>query len=209
MNRAIEARIAKLEANAPEPPSPFDGMTSDELIIVLLEGYSELLARDDMPEAEKAVAELEYDRLAWLIIATVNFASGRWAKKGFDNYQEHLENWRRHWAKVAPDQSEFVPSLNHEIEGSGFGRPNPVTPDLMARRAKLWAHSIVKQIVKEAPNARIPERSLFHECQSFKRGQPGKPSDDCGQQCRRQCLNVRRGGFEAYRSNGYIAQTTH
>jgi hypothetical protein len=95
-------------------------MTSDELIIVLLESYSEMLARDDTPEAEKADAELEYDRLAWLIIATVNFASGRWAKKGFDNYQEHLENCCRNWAKVAPDQSKFVPSLNHESEG---GRP--------------------------------------------------------------------------------------
>jgi hypothetical protein len=27
----------------------------------------------------------------------------------------------------------------------GFGRPDPVTPDLMARRSKLWAHPIVKQ----------------------------------------------------------------
>jgi hypothetical protein len=33
MNRAVEARIAKLEAKAPEPPSPFDGMPYDELMV--------------------------------------------------------------------------------------------------------------------------------------------------------------------------------
>jgi hypothetical protein len=146
-------------------------------------------------------------RISWEITETVNFASGRWAMPpGFQNYQERIASSKARWKRLQLSRGEYVPALNNKIESDGFDRSEPVTPDLMARRAKLWAHSIVKQIVKEAPNARIPERSLFHECQSFKRGQPGKPSDDCAPQCRRECLNVRRGGFEAYRSNGYIAQ---
>jgi hypothetical protein len=209
MNRAIEARIAKLEAKAPEPQSPsqFDGMTCDELTVFILEQYAELLACDDTPEEIRADAKREGARISWEITETVNFASGRWAMPPvFQNYQERIASSKARWKRLQPSRGEYVPALNNKIESDGFDRPEPVTPDLMARRAKLWAHSIVNQIVKEAPSARIPERSLFHECQSFKRGQPGKPSDDCGQQCRRQCLNARRGGF---RSNGRIVQTTH
>jgi hypothetical protein len=80
--------------------------------------------------------------------------------------------------KVRTDQSEFVPSLNHNIEGNGFGRPDlPVTPDLMARRAKLWAHPIVKQIVKHAPTKQLPAKTFMHECESFKTGKVGRPSE--------------------------------
>ena len=191
--RNLETRIEKLEAKQPPAPSPFDGLTGDELTIFLLEGYANI----DASAEDRAKAEREFDQLSSRIIETINFASGRWATiPSLDNYQEHLERWRKQWIKVRPDESEFVPALRHDIEGDGFGRPDPVTPDLMARRAKCWAHPIVKQIVKGAPNARIPERSIFHECESFKRGQPGKPSDDCAQQCRRECLNARRGGFQ-------------
>jgi hypothetical protein len=59
MNRAIEARIAKLEAKAPAPQSPsqFDGMTCDELTVFILEQYAELLACDDTPEEIRADAK--------------------------------------------------------------------------------------------------------------------------------------------------------
>jgi hypothetical protein len=158
-----------------------------------LEQCAELLACDDTPEEIRADAKREGARISWEITETVNFASGRWALPPvFQNYQERIASSKARWKRLQPSGGEYVPALNNKIESDGFDRPEPVTPDLMARRAKLWAHSIVKQIVKEAPNARIPERSLFHECQSFKRGQPGKPSDDCGQQCRRQCLNAKR-----------------
>jgi hypothetical protein len=197
MNRAIEARITKLEAKAPEPLSPFDGLTIDELSVLMLEQYSELLARDDTPEEIRVDAQQHIARISWQIIETVNFASGRWAMRGFDNYQEHLANWRKRWEEVRPDQSEFVPSLNHEIECDGFGRPEPVTPDLMARRAKLWAHPIVKQIVKDAPTKQLPAKTFMHECESFKNGRVGRPSETCGSRshCRTECLNARREGF--------------
>jgi hypothetical protein len=197
-HRATEVRLSKLEANVPPPASPFDGLTIDELSVFLLEEYSEVLARDDMPEEIRADAKRHVARITGQITETVNFASGRWAMMpGFDNYQEHLDGWRKRWEKVRPDESEFVPSLNHNIEGDGFGRPDPVTPDLMARRSKLWAHPIVKQIVKEAPTKDLPSRTSLHECKSFQNGRPGKSSDNCAPQCMRECLNSRRGGFKA------------
>jgi hypothetical protein len=197
MNR-FETRLAKLEGNAPAPASPFDGLTIDELTVWILEQCSELLAGNDLQAEVRADVEKERARVCWRIIETVNFASGRWAMMpGFDNYQEHLAGWRKRWEKVRPDESEFVPSLNHNIEGDGFGRPDPVTPDLMARRSKLWAHPIVKQIVKEAPTKDLPSRTSLHECKSFQNGRPGKSSDNCAPQCMRECLNSRRGGFKA------------
>ena len=176
MSRNVAIRLAKLEARAPAPAprSPFDGMTIDELSVLVLEQYSELLAFSEMPVNMLADARPFAACISWQIAETVNFSSGRWAIKGFNNYREHLEIWRKRWAKVRPDQSEFVPSLNHNIEGDGFGRPDPVTSDLMSRRAKCWAHPIVKQIVKEAPTRQLPAETIFHECKSFQNGQPGK-----------------------------------
>jgi hypothetical protein len=178
MNRATEVRLSKLEANVPAPASPFDGLTIDELSVFLLEEYSEVLARDDMPEEIRADPKRHIARITGQITETVNFASGRWAMMpGFDNYQEHLAYWRKRWEKVRPDESEFVPSLNHNIEGDGFGRPNPVTPDLMARRSKLWTHPIVEQIIRDAPTKQLPMKTALHECKSFQSGRPGKSSD--------------------------------
>jgi hypothetical protein len=193
MNR-FETRLAKLEGNAPAPASPFDGLTIDELTVWILEQCSELLAGNDLQAEVRADVEKERARVCWRIIETVNFASGRWAKpRGFDNYQERITSMKRYWERLQSERGEYVPSL---IESDGGG-PDPVTPDLMARRAKCWAHPIVKQIVKDAPAAKIQEKSLFHECGSFKSGHPGKPSDSCAQMCKRECLNSRRGGFKA------------
>jgi hypothetical protein len=46
MNRAIEVRLAKLEANVPAPASPFDGLRIDELSVLMLEKYLEFLPRE-------------------------------------------------------------------------------------------------------------------------------------------------------------------
>jgi hypothetical protein len=75
MNRAIEARIAKLEAKAPQSPSQFDGMTCDELTVFILEQCAELLACDDTPEEIRADAKREGARISWEITETVNFAA--------------------------------------------------------------------------------------------------------------------------------------
>jgi hypothetical protein len=108
---------------------------------------------------------------------------------------------------VVNDLTHFRAYLSHRINRAitismemrdGFGRPDPVTPDLMARRrSKLWAHPIVKQIVKEAPTKYLPSRTSLHECKAFQNGRPGKSSDNCAPQCMRECLNSRRGGFKA------------
>lgn len=205
MNRAIEARIAKLEAEAPEPQSPsqFDGMTCDELTVFILEQYAELLTCDDTPEEIRADAKREGARISWEITETVNFASGRWAMPtSFQNYQERVASSKARWKRPQPERGEYLPSLSHEHESDGFGRPGPGTPNLMARRAKCWAHPIVQQIVEEVPTQQLPTRTLMHECESFKTGRVGRPSESCGSRshCRIECLNVRRGGFAAYRS---------
>jgi hypothetical protein len=201
-SRNIVARIEKLEAKQPPASSPLDGLTCDELTILLLEHSTELIANIDESDDDRSEAERELARLSEGIIETINFATGRWATiPGLNNYQEHLERWRKQWIKVRPDESEFVPALRHDIEGDGFGRPDPVTPDLMARRAKCWGHPIVKQIIKDAPKAHIPPRSLMHECRAFKESGFDPRAENCALQCRRECLNVRRGGFEGYRSN--------
>jgi hypothetical protein len=54
MKSGIKTRLAKLEAAAPEPPSPFDGMTADELRAWLLDEAERLLACDDISEEHRA-----------------------------------------------------------------------------------------------------------------------------------------------------------
>ena len=196
----LARRLEKLEAVAPRPPSPLDGMTSDELSVLLLEEYSGILATPEGPTELVAQARNEMARLVGEITDTVNFASGRWAlPPGFNNYQEHIASMKAYWERTQTTRGEYVPSLNYAIETDGFavpGRGEPAAPDLMARRTKLWQHPIVKQIVKDARTAEISD-TLFHECGAFKSGNLGKPSSDCSSACARQCLNSRRGGFQS------------
>ena len=201
--RNVEARIIKLEARAPSPPSPFDGMTIDELNVGLLELYQATLSVSGVSPEDKAEAKRDRDSVVQSIATTVNFATGRWAKlPGFENYHERIASTKAYWERLQLSRSEYVPSLNSDIETDGFGSPGsgePPVPDLMVRRAKLWQHPMVKQIVEDAPNAKLGDsrRSLFHECKSFKAGQPGQPSRDCGHFCQYQCINARRGGWDA------------
>jgi hypothetical protein len=133
---AIIRRLEKLEAVAPAPPSPFDGMTIDEMSVLLLEQYAEI-----------SECEEQRDRIIGQITATVNLASGRWALAPcFKNYQEHIASEKAYWERLQSTRGEYVPSLNHEIETDGFpqpGRGEPAAPDLMGRRAKLWQHPMV------------------------------------------------------------------
>ncbi|MBR1157208.1 hypothetical protein [Bradyrhizobium sp. JYMT SZCCT0428] len=48
--RNVEARIIKLEALQPAPSSPLDGMISDELTVMLLELYADVLASNALAE---------------------------------------------------------------------------------------------------------------------------------------------------------------
>jgi hypothetical protein len=43
-----------MEASAPEPPSPFDGMTADELRAWILDEAESLITCDDISEAHRA-----------------------------------------------------------------------------------------------------------------------------------------------------------
>jgi hypothetical protein len=57
MKHGIKSRLAKLEAAAPELPSPFDGMTADELRAWLLDEAEKLIACDDISEEHRAWVE--------------------------------------------------------------------------------------------------------------------------------------------------------
>jgi hypothetical protein len=190
--RNLESRIIKLEAVAPPEPSPFDGMTHDEMIVLLLQWYSPILADPEAAEDKQAEVRMEMDRLVAKITATVNFAAGRWAKPpGFQNYHERIVSMKAYWQRLQPTHGEYVPALDYEVETDGFpepGRGEPAAPGLMERRAKLWQHLIVKQIAKDVHAAKISD-NIFHGCGSFK---SGKHSAECSAGCIRQCINERR-----------------
>jgi hypothetical protein len=117
MTRGIEIRLAKLEAKAPPPPSPCEGMTCDELSVMLLEEYSKVLADSKASAEDKTDAKREMAHITWEITATVNLASGRWMKSpGFQNYQERIASAKLRWGRLQPDRGEYVPALNQEIE---------------------------------------------------------------------------------------------
>jgi hypothetical protein len=126
-----------------------------------------------------AVADAAVFRQVAHVLRSHFHTHGHLCKPPLEISKGDLAYWRKRWEKVRPDESEFVRSLNHNIEGDGFGRPNPVTPDLMARRSKLWTHPIVEQIIRDAPTKQLPMKTALHECKSFQSGRPGKSSDNC------------------------------
>ena len=54
MKYGIKSRLAKLEAAAPEPPSPFDDMTADELRVYIIDEAKSLLACHGISEEHRA-----------------------------------------------------------------------------------------------------------------------------------------------------------
>ncbi|MBR1153716.1 hypothetical protein [Bradyrhizobium sp. JYMT SZCCT0428] len=57
--RNVEAQIIKLEALQPAPSSPLDGMIGDELTVILLELYADVLALNTLAEEKTEAAKLE------------------------------------------------------------------------------------------------------------------------------------------------------
>jgi hypothetical protein len=166
--RNLEARIVKLEGALPAAPHPLDGMTCDELTVLVLEDCAAVAADKSTSEGERAEAKKEFARHACNIIENVNWRSGRWVKpRGFDNYEEHLEFFRRRWVeKTGGRLEDYVPTLTGH-EGEGLGLPDyPVDPDIMTRRAAVWARPVVQKIVRDAPSTPLPDKSIFQKCKS-------------------------------------------
>jgi hypothetical protein len=163
MNRATELRILKLETAVPALPSDFSDLTSDELMVQLLEGYSEILERANLPAAE--LQEVRNWRQAIIddITLTANLRSGRRPYQvPLCSYTASVAQAAERWA-AAGGKSAYVPALNHGETGAGeydgFELDRPF-PDLMERRAALWAHPVARKIVGEAPKAVAPKNSL-------------------------------------------------
>jgi hypothetical protein len=149
MNRATELRLAKLERTAPRPASGFDAFTSDELLIQLLEGYSEILNRSE-PAAELQEVRNWRQAIVDDITLTIELRCGlRPYPVPLASYAATVDQAAARWA-AAGGKSAYVPALNHGDTGAGeydgFDGPGLVAPDLMERRAALWEHPIVRKI---------------------------------------------------------------
>jgi hypothetical protein len=152
MNRAIELRLCKLETAVPLPPSGFDEFTSDELMIQLLEGYTEILDRGDLPAAELQEVRNWRQAIVDDIRVTANLRSGLCPYPvPLGSYANSVAQAADRWP-MAGGKSAYVPALSHgdtgagEYDGFDCGQ---LFPDLMERRAALWAHPAVRQITQD------------------------------------------------------------
>jgi hypothetical protein len=156
MNRAIEIRLAKLENAAPPVSSGLDAFTSDELMVQLLEGYSEILDRGDLPAAELREVRNWRQAIVDDIALTVELRSGiRSYPVPLGSYADSVAQAARRWAATA-GKSAYVPALSHGDTGAGeydgFDSLDQLVPDLMKRRVSLWGHPIVTKIARHAPD---------------------------------------------------------
>jgi hypothetical protein len=157
MNRAMEIRLAKLETAAPVAPSGFDAFTADELMVQLLEGYSEILSRGDLPAAELQEVRNWRQALVDDITMTIELRTGvRPYPVPRASYAATVTQAAERWAAVG-GKSAYVPALAHGDTGAGeydgFDGLGPLVPDLMERRTALWGCLMVRRMVKEAPKA--------------------------------------------------------
>jgi hypothetical protein len=150
MNRATELRILKLETAVPALPSEFSDLTSDELMVQLLEGYSEILERANLPAAELQEVRNWRQAIVEDITLTANLRSGLCPYPvPLGSYAASVAQAAERWA-AAGGKSAYVPALNHgdigagEYDGFDLGC---FFPDLMERRAALWGHPMVRKIV--------------------------------------------------------------
>jgi hypothetical protein len=146
MNRATEVRLAKLENATPPAASGLDAFTDDELMVQLLDGYSKILDRGDVSAAE--LQEVRNWRQAIIddVSLTIELRSGiRSYPVPLASYTASVALAAERWA-AAGGKSTYVPALNHGDTGAGEYDGFGSFPDLMERRAVLWAHPLVERI---------------------------------------------------------------
>jgi hypothetical protein len=153
MSRAIEVRLAKLENAAPPVASGLDAFTADELMVQLLEGYSDILDRGDLPAAELQEVRNWHQAIVDDIAQTVGLRLGvQPYAVPLHSYAASIAQVAERWA-AAGGKSAYVPALVHGDTGAdeydGFDGLGPLAPDLMERRAALWGHPLVRRITKE------------------------------------------------------------
>jgi hypothetical protein len=159
MNRAMEIRLAKLETAAPSAPSGFDAFTADELMVQLLEGYSEVLARGDLPAAELQEVRNWRQAIVDDISMTIELRTGaRPYPVPRASYAATVAEAADRWA-AAGGKSAYVPTLNHGDTGSGeydgFDGSGPLVPHLMERRYVLWGDRAVLDLISRCQPQRI------------------------------------------------------
>ena len=150
MTRAIELRILKLEASSPARPNDFEHLTSDELMVQLLEGYSEILERGGLPAAELQEVKNWRQAIVDDLTLTANLRSGLCPYPvPLGSYQATVARAAARWA-IAGGKSAYVPALSHGDTGAGeydgFDCAGRHFPGLMERRAQVWAHPTVRKI---------------------------------------------------------------
>lgn len=146
MNRAIEIRLAKLETAAPPTEAGLEAFTADELMVQLLEGYSEILDRGGLQATELQEVRNWRQAIVDEIRLTVKLQVGiRPHPIPMASYAATVAQAAERWA-AAGGKSAYVPALSHghtgEGEYDGFG----MFEDLMERRAALWGHPLVCRV---------------------------------------------------------------
>jgi hypothetical protein len=152
MNRSIELRLAKLENAAPPVAHGLEVFTSDELMVQLLEGYSEILDRGDLPAAESQEVRNWRQAIVDDITLTVALRYGAitYPVPG-ESYAAAVAKAADRWA-AAGGKSTYIPALNHGYTGAGeydgFDGLGAFMPALMERRAALRNHPDVRKIIE-------------------------------------------------------------
>jgi hypothetical protein len=146
MNRTLELRLAKLETAAPPIASGLDAFTADELMVQLLEGYSEILDRGDMPAAELQEVRNWRQTIIDDIRLTVDLRAGaRPYPVPRATYAETVARAAERWAATG-SKSAYVPALCHGDTGAGEYDGFGSFEDLMLRRSVLWRHPLVCRV---------------------------------------------------------------
>jgi hypothetical protein len=151
MNRAIELRLAKLETAAPPISSGLDAFTADELMVQLLEGYSEILDRGDLSTTELQEVRNWCQAIIDDITLTVELRTGaRPYPVPRASYAATVAQAAERWAAMG-GKSAYIPALTHGDTGAGefdgFDGSGPLVPDLMERRDVLWGHPAVLDLI--------------------------------------------------------------
>jgi hypothetical protein len=125
-------------------------------VVQLLEGYSEILERGDLPAAELQEVRNWRQSIVDDIALTIELRSGiRPYAVPACTYAASVDRAAERWA-ASGGKSLYVPALNHGDTGAGeydgFGGRGPLISDLMERRRLVWNRADVREIVASGKN---------------------------------------------------------
>jgi hypothetical protein len=137
MNRALEARLARLEREIGGSADE----TYDELNIRIWDMARELVARPDIPAAERDEWRQLVERIEADIVAQA-------AQLASPHDERHLA-WVRAMWKSRTGKDDYVPAVTGAENGMGE-YADWEAPNLMARRAALRARPDIQRLIAAA-----------------------------------------------------------